>query len=82
MLGTFRLFLAMLVASSHTGLSLAGLNPGVMAVVGFYLISGYVTAGLMARHYSDPSQVSSFYLDRAIRLLPQYFRQSLFVLSA
>jgi peptidoglycan/LPS O-acetylase OafA/YrhL len=73
MLGTFRLFLALLVAASHTGVSVAGLNPGVMAVIGFYLISGYVTAGLLARHYSHPSQVPSFYLDRAIRLLPQYF---------
>lgn len=73
MLGTFRLLLAMLVAISHTRLSLAGLNPGVMAVVGFYLISGYVTAALIGRHYSDSNQVSSFYLDRALRLLPQYF---------
>lgn len=72
MLGTCRLFLALLVACSHTGLSLAGLNPGVMAVVGFYLISGYVMAGLMARHYNHPHQATSFYLDRAIRLLPQY----------
>ena len=40
MLGTWRYILAVLVALSHDGLRIQGLNPGVMAVVGFYLISG------------------------------------------
>jgi peptidoglycan/LPS O-acetylase OafA/YrhL len=73
MLGTLRLLLALAVAASHANLRVAGLNPGVMAVVGFYLISGYVMAGLIRRHYSQPAQAPAFYLDRAIRLLPQYF---------
>ncbi len=72
MLGSLRLLLALSVAASHANLRLGGLNPGVVAVIGFYLISGYVMAGLIRRNYSQPSQASVFYLDRAIRLLPQY----------
>lgn len=73
MLGTLRLILAIAVALSHANLRIAGLNPGVIAVVGFYLISGYVMAGLLRRHYADPAHALAFYQDRAWRLLPQYF---------
>lgn len=73
MLGTLRLVLALLVALSHAGVRVAGLTPGVLAVVGFYLISGYVMAGLIRRHYHHRGQVPAFYLDRVIRLAPQYF---------
>jgi len=73
MLGTLRLILAIAVALSHANLRIAGLNPGVIAVVGFYLISGYVMAALMRRHYAGSAQALAFYQDRAWRLLPQYF---------
>ncbi len=72
MLGTLRLLLAMAVAMSHADIRLYGLNPGVVAVVSFYLISGYVMAGLIRRHYPGPRAASGFYLDRAVRLMPQY----------
>lgn len=72
MLGTYRLALALLVASSHVGVTVAGLNPGVMAVVGFYLVSGYVMTGLIRRHYSRARNVGGFYVDRALRLFPHY----------
>ena len=49
MLGSLRLLLALAVAASHVDYRIAGLNPGVSAVVGFYLISGYVMAGLLQR---------------------------------
>lgn len=73
MLGTLRLILAIAVAVSHVNLQIAGLTPGVIAVVGFYLISGYVMTGLMRRHYTDGAHALAFYKDRAYRLLPQYF---------
>lgn len=73
MLGSLRLILALAVAASHAGFRVGGLNPGVVAVIGFYLISGYVMAGLIRRHYNQPAKAPAFYLDRAIRLLPQYF---------
>ena len=81
MLGTLRLLLAVLVAISHAGMHPRGLNPGVVAVIGFYLISGYVMAGLIRRHYAQPQAASAFYLDRAIRLLPQYLFYILLTLA-
>src|SRR5689334_1693609 len=72
MLGTFRLVLALLVALSHVDVRIAGLNPGVTAVVCFYLISGYVMTGLLRKHYPSREGVSRFYLDRALRIFPQY----------
>ncbi len=45
----------------------------MIAVVGFYLISGYVMAALMRRHYAGSAHALAFYQDRAWRLLPQYF---------
>lgn len=80
MLGTLRLLLALLVAASHVDFRIAGLNPGVSAVVGFYLISGYVMAGLLQRHYPQARDAGAFYLDRAVRLMPQYLFYALLTL--
>lgn len=72
MLGTLRFFLAALVALSHTDWRFHGLNLGESAVVGFYLISGYVVTGLLRTHYTRFEQLIAFYQDRAIRILPHY----------
>src|SRR4051812_4441983 len=72
MLGTLRLVLALLVALSHANVKIGGLNPGVMSVVCFYLISGYVMTGLLRDHYSNVRRIPYFYLDRALRIFPQY----------
>jgi peptidoglycan/LPS O-acetylase OafA/YrhL len=72
MLGTYRLILAVCVALSHVGVQVAGLNPGVVAVVGFYLVSGYVMTGLLRTHYRQSGTIGAFYADRALRLLPHY----------
>ncbi len=71
-MGTLRFILAILVLLSHSGVSVAGLNPGVMAVVGFYVISGYVMAALIQRHYAEPHTTLRFYGDRLLRIYPQY----------
>ena len=71
-MGTLRLLLALAVLLSHAEVRVGFLNPGVTAVIGFYLISGYVMAGLIHRHYNEPSRVTRFYLDRVLRLFPQY----------
>lgn len=74
MLGTLRLLLALGVAASHAGMIWRGVNQGVVAVVGFYLISGYVMSSLLHRQYAGgPQRCRAFYLDRATRLAPQYF---------
>jgi peptidoglycan/LPS O-acetylase OafA/YrhL len=81
MLGSLRLLLALLVAISHAEVRWAGLNPGVIAVVGFYLISGYVMTGLVRRHYPSAARLPGFYLDRALRLLPAYYVAALAALA-
>ena len=72
MLGTLRLCFALLVALSHIGVDVFGLNPGVPAVTGFYLISGYVMTGLIRSHYATVSRAWRFYADRVMRLVPHY----------
>src|SRR5438105_15163327 len=71
-MGTLRLVLAVLVLLSHADVRVAGYNPGVVAVVVFYLISGYVMAGLIRSHYAAPGRIVGFYADRALRIYPQY----------
>lgn len=73
MLGTLRLFLATLVALSHVGWHPLGINPGISAVVVFYMISGYVVTALWQRLQVQPTPVVSFYRDRLIRIYPTYF---------
>lgn len=70
MFGSLRLFLALCVALTHLGFTVLGFNPGVFAVVLFYLISGYVTASLLDLQLRTPAD---YYKERAIRLLPSYW---------
>ena len=62
----------MLVAISHAGVSFFGYNPGVVAVISFFLLSGYVMTMLIERHYKQLSVLFNFYLDRTARLFPQF----------
>ncbi|KAF1068693.1 MAG: O-acetyltransferase OatA [Pseudomonas citronellolis] len=71
-MGVYRLVLAMLVAVSHLGVTFWSLNPGVIAVVSFLLISGFVMTSLIDRHYRRPNRLPLFYLDRLMRLYPQF----------
>ncbi|MFJ7794088.1 acyltransferase family protein [Pseudomonas sp. NPDC096950] len=71
-MGAYRLLLAMLVAISHMGVTLAGFNPGVIAVVSFLIISGFVMTSLIERNYNAPAQFHLFYVDRVLRLYPQF----------
>jgi len=85
--GSYRLLLAAVVAVSHMARPMLDFNIGITAVVQFYLISGFVMAGLIERHYSDllrrpagPAAPASgrgrsalhFYADRGLRIYPQY----------
>lgn len=72
-MGLYRLFLAMLVALSHAGISVYGYNPGVVAVISFFILSGYVMSMLIDKYYQQASAIPTFYLDRAARLFPQFF---------
>jgi peptidoglycan/LPS O-acetylase OafA/YrhL len=77
-MGLYRLLLAILVALSHAGISFYDYNPGVVAVISFYILSGYVMSMLIGKYYKHPSVVPNFYLDRAARLFPQFLFYMIF----
>lgn len=72
-MGIYRLILAILVVLSHLGISIAGFNPGVVAVISFYILSGYVMTLLIGRYYLHSGKVIHFYYDRGMRLFPQFW---------
>lgn len=71
-MGTYRLLLAIIVAMSHMEVTFFGYNPGVSAVISFFVISGFVMTALIERNFSTLKQVPAFYVDRALRLYPQF----------
>ena len=73
MLGTLRLVLAVIVLLSHTGLSIGHIEIGVVAVAVFFIISGYAMTGLIQNRFSGPGGTRLFYLERFVRLAPQYY---------
>lgn len=74
--GFLRFSLASLVLASHLGHSFWGHNPGVVAVVVFYMLAGHVVARLWARQSlsstSHWARLRNFYRDRLLRIFPQY----------
>jgi peptidoglycan/LPS O-acetylase OafA/YrhL len=73
MFGGLRFFLALLVLFSHLNLpSPLGLNLGVIAVVIFYLLAGYVVQHLLSQVFIGEGAIRAFYHDRALRIFPQY----------
>ena len=71
-MGTYRFILAAFVMYSHAFGTIFGINPGVAAVISFFVISGYVMSILIERTYPSLADIPGFYLDRAMRLFPQY----------
>jgi peptidoglycan/LPS O-acetylase OafA/YrhL len=72
MFGTLRLFLALLVAISHVHFRPFGLNPGVIAVIVFYLLSGYVMTAQLRTRFQGLQGAPRFFTDRLLRVYPQY----------
>ena len=73
MLGILRFILAYFVFLSHFPENGLKLGLGVTSVIIFYFISGY----LMMKSYSrfkkyTPTPIRSFYMDRVIKIFPQY----------
>lgn len=81
-MGSLRFVLALLVLISHLGVSIAGRNPGVVAVIVFYLLAGYVVAQLWQRWQDQPRACQRFYADRCWRILPQYLAALVLALLA
>lgn len=73
MLGIMRFTLALLVLLSHANGTGFKLNLGITAVIVFYFISGYLMQRSYERfltHSRNPTR--DFYLDRLLKLFPQY----------
>ena len=74
MIGYIRLFLATAVLLSHVGVRFNGLNPGVIAVVIFYMIAGGVVAHIWQNVLPEGrNKLFHFYKDRCLRIFPLYF---------
>lgn len=71
-MGAFRLALAIMVALSHMDFYFHERNIGIIAVVSFLILSGLVMSALIEKHYMSYRSIPSFYLDRAMRLYPQF----------
>jgi len=58
---------------SHIGVRVDGLNPGVIAVVIFYILAGYVVSFLYCDLFvAHPHRIRYFYTDRIKRIFPLY----------
>lgn len=81
-MGLLRLLLASLVLISHMGITVAGVNPGVVAVIVFYMLAGHVVASLWRRRAEGGwlSGALWFWHDRAWRILPLYFACLIFAI--
>lgn len=74
MLGYVRFILAVLVALSHVGVTIFGQNPGVVAVVVFYMLAGNVVTYLMTKIFPiGLKALPLFYFERFLRIYPLYF---------
>lgn len=73
MFGYLRLALALLVVLSHVGIGLGGKNPGVFAVVIFYILAGLVTSKIFINFAPERGKISYFIKDRFLRIYPAYF---------
>lgn len=75
MTGTLRLLLAMIVAGVHFRPNYLTINViGSATLVTFFVISGYAMTGLFSSRFAGrPTGVRRFYLDRILRIAPQYY---------
>lgn len=81
MFGYFRFILAFFVLISHVGVKISGLNPGVVAVVIFYMLAGHVVSRLWTDIIPDGrGKLLRFYLDRVLRIFPLYIYIALLTL--
>jgi len=73
MFGYLRFFLAFVVMLSHVDVRFYGMNPGVSAVVVFYILAGYVVSHLYHDILPDGKYKLFYFLkDRILRIFPLY----------
>ena len=79
-MGTIRFLLAMSVVLWHLGDGFSTLINGYVAVISFYMISGFYMAMVINEKYGE--SITRFYAARAFRLLPLYWLVCLLTLAA
>jgi len=73
MTGYIRFVLAIAVLFSHLGVTINGLNPGVVAVIMFYMLAGSVVAHVWQDILPEgKNKYMGFCMDRALRIFPLY----------
>lgn len=73
MFGYLRFILAFFVLISHVNVRVFHMNPGVVAVVMFYLLAGHVVSHLWDHVLpKDRGRLAWFYRDRVLRIMPMY----------
>jgi len=73
MFGGLRFALAVVVVLSHVGVNPGGIWIGVSAVCGFFMVSGFAMTGLISSRFAGGQAAGTFFLERFIRLAPQYY---------
>jgi peptidoglycan/LPS O-acetylase OafA/YrhL len=71
-MGYYRFLLAICVLESHTALFAWGFDEGQAAVIGFFLVSGYVMTLLIDKYYLSFRSLPWFVIDRVSRIFPQF----------
>jgi peptidoglycan/LPS O-acetylase OafA/YrhL len=75
-MGLYRFTLAIAVIASHLGMTILNMNPGVIAVVQFFCITGFVMSGQLERVFPVQKTFAKNYLyflrDRFLRIYPQF----------
>lgn len=72
MLGTLRFVLALLVVANHLWLPTAN-KVGAHAVLGFYVISGYLMTRIVSEVYVGPGGRLRYFANRFLRIFPAYW---------
>lgn len=72
MLGTLRFVLALLVVMNHLWLPTAN-KVGAHAVLGFYVISGFLMTRILCETYVGPGGRMRYFANRFMRLFPAYW---------
>lgn len=71
-LGTFRFFLAFLVAISHLWKNMLH-GPAAYAVWGFFVLSGFLMTLVLTKKYgTTPSGIKHYAFNRFLRIYPSY----------
>ncbi len=72
-MGTVRFLLAIAVVLTHTGAEFNFIEEAHLAVEMFFLASGFLISFILRESNTYRSDLSRFYLNRALRLYPIYY---------